>query len=283
MILVDYNQMIIANFMQFQKQFKAGQETDMLRHKVLNNIKMLNNKFKEEYGDMVFCCDGQKNWRKTVFEHYKANRKKQREDNPQNIDWQALFDALNAIKLELSEDFPYKVLNGQECEADDIIAIVCKHYHKQEPIIIISSDKDFIQLQKYDNVSQWSPLKKNFIKHKQPVVFKIELIIKGDRSDGVPNILSPDDTFVTDQRQRKLSKKKLEEWSQSDPKDVFNGEVYRNWKRNEQLIDLDFVPNSIEINILDEFESEHFTGRNRMLNYFVKHRLRDLTESLQEF
>ena len=80
-----------------------------------------------------------------------------------------------------------------------------------------------------------------------------------------------------------LSKKKIEEWVNSDPSTTLTGEVYRNFKRNQQLIDLDYVPNTIEINILNEFKSEHFTGRDRMLNYFVKHRLRDLTESLQEF
>ena len=102
MILIDYNQMIIANFMQFSKHFKEGQEKNMLRHMILNNIKMINNKFKEEWGDLTFCCDGRDNWRKTVFEHYKANRKEQREKNPQNINWQALFDTLDEIKEDLT-------------------------------------------------------------------------------------------------------------------------------------------------------------------------------------
>ena len=282
MILIDFNQMVIANFMQFQKQFEPGKEMDILRHMILNNVRMINRKFKEEWGDLVFCCDGKNNWRKQVFPPYKANRKKQREENPQNIDWQALFDAINTLKKELNDEFPYKVLDGLECEADDIIAIVCKHFHSSDKILIISSDKDFIQLQEYPNVKQWSPLKKKFVNHDSPKLFKNELIIKGDRSDGVPNVLSPDDTFISDQRQRKLTKTKLVEWS-SDPSLIPEGEVYRNYKRNQQLIDLSFVPNPVEINILDDFRSDHFTGRSRMLNYFVKHRLKDLTESLQEF
>ena len=282
MILVDFNQMVIANFMQFQKQFEPGKETDILRHMILNNVRMINRKFKDEWGELVFCCDSKHNWRKDAFPHYKANRKKQREKNPQNVNWQALFDAISIFKKELAEEFPYKVLGELECEADDIIATICKHYHKQEPILIVSSDKDFIQLQRYEGVQQWSPLKKKMINHKTPEVFKNELIIKGDRSDGVPNVLSPDDTFVTEQRQRKLSKTKLVQWS-SDPSLMPDGEIYRNFKRNQQLIDLDIVPNPVEINILNDFKGEHFTGRSRMLSYFVKHRLRDLTESLQEF
>ena len=283
MILVDFNQMVIANFMQFQKQFEPGKEADMLRHMIFNNIRMLNRKFKEDYGDLIFCCDGYNNWRKKVFEHYKANRRKQREENPQNIDWQSLFDTIHALKDEINNELPYKLLNNADCEADDIIATVCKHYHGDEKILIISSDKDFIQLQKYDNVEQWSPLKKKFLRVEDPTRFKNELIINGDRRDGVPNILSPDNTFVSAQRQRKLTKKKIEEWSTANLESIFTGETYRNFKRNQQLIDLDFVPNSIEINILDDFKGDHYTGRGRMMNYFVKHRLRDLTESLQEF
>lgn len=283
MILVDFNQMVIANFMQYQKQFTDDNALDMLRHMIFNNIRMINRKFKEEWGEINFCCDGPNNWRKKAFPFYKANRKKQREENPQNIDWQKLFDFISTIKKELSEEFPYKVLNGSECEADDIIATVCKHYHKEDKILIVSSDKDFIQLHKYEGVKQWSPLTKKFLNVTDPIKFKNELIIKGDRSDGVPNILSQDDTFVSEMRQKKLTKKKIEDWVIQDPEKVLEGEVLRNFKRNQQLIDLDYVPNPIEINILDDFKGDHFTGRNRMLNYFVKHRLRDLTESLQEF
>ena len=283
MILVDFNQMVIANFMQYQKQFTDDNALDMLRHMILNNIRMINRKFKEEWGEINFCCDGPNNWRKKAFPFYKANRKKQREENPQNIDWQKLFDFITTIKKELSEEFPYKVLNGSECEADDIIATVCKHYHKEDNILIVSSDKDFIQLHKYEGVKQWSPLTKKFLNVTDPIKFKNELIIKGDRSDGVPNILSQDDTFVSEMRQKKLTKKKIEDWVVQDPEKVLEGEVLRNFKRNQQLIDLDYVPNPIEINILDDFKGDHFTGRNKMLNYFVKHRLRDLTESLQEF
>lgn len=283
MILVDFNQMVIANFMQHQKQFTDDNAIDMLRHMIFNNIRMINRKFKEEWGEINFCCDGPNNWRKKAFPFYKANRKKQREENPQNIDWQKLFDFITTIKKELSEEFPYKVLNGSECEADDIIATVCKHYHKEDKILIVSSDKDFIQLHKYEGVKQWSPLTKKFLNVSDPIKFKNELIIKGDRSDGVPNILSQDDTFVNEMRQKKLTKKKIEDWVIQDPEKVLEGEVLRNFKRNQQLIDLDYVPNPIEINILDDFKGDHFTGRNKMLNYFVKHRLRDLTESLQEF
>ena len=283
MILIDYNQMIIANFMMFQKQFEPGKENDMVRHMVLNNIKMIRNRFCEKFGnDMVFCCDNKNNWRRAFFPLYKANRKKAREENKQNIDWKSLFDVIENIRNEIDENLPYKVVTLDGCEADDIIGVICKNYNS-EPILIVSSDKDFVQLQKYKNIHQWSPLTKKFLKDNKPEHQLRALILKGDRSDGVPNILSRDDVLVEGLRQKPLSKKKLESWISGNPEELFEGEVLRNYKRNETLIDLARIPESIQINIKTRYESEQYTGRDRMLNYFIKHRLKELTNSIQEF
>ncbi len=283
MILIDYNQMIIANFMMFQKQFEPGKENDMVRHMVLNNIKMIRNRFCEKFGnDMVFCCDNKNNWRRDFFPLYKANRKKAREENKQNIDWKSLFDVIENIRIEIEENLPYKVVTLDGCEADDIIGVICKNYNS-EPILIVSSDKDFVQLQKYKNIHQWSPLTKKFLKDNKPEHQLRALILKGDRSDGVPNILSRDDVLVEGLRQKPLSKKKLESWINGNPEELFEGEVLRNYKRNETLIDLARIPESIQINIKTRYESEQYTGRDRMLNYFIKHRLKELTNSIQEF
>lgn len=283
MILIDYNQMIIANFMMFQKQFEPGKENDMVRHMVLNNIKMIRNRFCEKFGnDMVFCCDNKNNWRRDFFPLYKANRKKAREENKQNIDWKSLFDVIENIRIEIEENLPYRVVTLDGCEADDIIGVICKNYNS-EPILIVSSDKDFVQLQKYKNIHQWSPLTKKFLKDNKPEHQLRALILKGDRSDGVPNILSRDDVLVEGLRQKPLSKKKLESWISGNPEELFEGEVLRNYKRNETLIDLARIPESIQINIKTRYESEQYTGRDRMLNYFIKHRLKELTNSIQEF
>ena len=283
MILIDYNQMIIANFMMFQKQFEPGKENDMVRHMVLNNIKMIRNRFCEKFGnDMVFCCDNKNNWRRDFFPLYKANRKKAREENKQNIDWKSLFDVIENIRNEIDENLPYKVVTLDGCEADDIIGVICKNYNS-EPILIVSSDKDFVQLQKYKNIHQWSPLTKKFLKDNKPEHQLRALILKGDRSDGVPNILSRDDVLVEGLRQKPLSKKKLESWISGNPEELFEGEVLRNYKRNETLIDLARIPESIQINIKTRYESEQYTGRDRMLNYFIKHRLKELTNYIQEF
>jgi 5'-3' exonuclease len=275
--------MIIANFMVYRKQYDPDKESDMIRHMVMNNIKMIRNRFCDKYGtDMVFCCDNKGNWRKEYFPLYKANRKKAREENKQNIDWKSLFEVIDNIRGEIKEHLPYKVVNIEGCEADDIIGVICKNYNS-EPILIVSSDKDFVQLQKYKNISQWSPLTKKFIKNEKPDEQLRALIVTGDRSDGIPNILSNDNCLVEGLRQRPVSKKKIESWLSGKPEELFEGEVLRNYKRNEILIDLARIPDPIQINILTRYESDQYTGRDKMLNYFIKHRLKELTESIQEF
>ena len=208
MILLDYSQIVIANVMMNKKSMSE----DFVRHAVLNTIRMYHHKFTEEYGDLVVCCDATNNWRKEAFKYYKAQRKTTRDKS--DFDWSELFRLLHMVREEIAENFPYKVVYIDKAEADDIIATLILNKDKEEPVLILSSDKDFIQLQKYKNVNQYSPLKKNFLDTDNPENFLREHILRGDVSDGVPNFLSSDDTFVTDKRQTPLSKKKVSVWSE---------------------------------------------------------------------
>ena len=208
MILLDLNQVMIANIM-MQPGAVNNIEENLIRHMVLNSIRMYNVKFKDEYGEMVICADDRKYWRRDVFPYYKASRKKDREASP--FDWNLIFETLNKIRDELRDTFPYRVLQVDKTEADDIIGTLCHKHGVQlmnettEKILILSSDKDFMQLQKFANVEQFSPAAKKFLKTNEPEKFLREHIIKGDRDDGIPNILSSDDTFVTDKRQKPVT------------------------------------------------------------------------------
>ena len=286
MILVDYSQIAIANIMQSARQ---GVNEDMVRHMILNTLRMYRNKFSDEYGELVLCCDNSNNWRKEIFEHYKAPRKVQREKS--DFDWNNLFTILNNIRRELQETFPYKMVYIDHAEADDIIAtLVLNREEKlngvvseQEPILILSSDKDFVQLQRFENVKQYSPLKKKFLNTDNPETFLREHILKGDSSDGIPNFLSADDTFVTEKRQKPLSKKKLSVWCELDPENFCEGEMLRNYKRNEMLIDLTYIPENLQDQIMASYQSQPINGRSKLFNYFVKHKLKNLMENISEF
>ena len=277
MILLDFSQTMIGSFMAMGKGSIVVEE-DLLRHTVLNSIRQYKHQFRHvDHGGFVICCDSPKNWRKESFPEYKANRKKRRETD--STDWTSLFEFLHQMIADLREYFPYKVMRVERAEADDIIAVLTQEEMKN-PTTIISSDKDFIQLQKYEGVQQWSPLTKSFVKG-NPEESLWEKLIKGDVGDGVPNILSSDDTLVTEgKRQRPVSKKKMDLWK-TDRSD-WNEDMKRNFNRNEMMVDLEKTPESIRINIINQFR-EQVPPHGRLMEYFTEKRLKNLMEHLDEF
>ena len=278
MILVDFNQVCISNIMQDIKN-NSDIEEDLVRHMILSSLLMYKQKFGKEYGELTICCDSPKSWRKDVFPFYKANRKNYRESS--DFDWKKIFLILNKIRNELKESFPYRVIEVEGAEADDIIANFA--YNAKQPLLILSSDKDFIQLQKNPNVKQFSIIQKKYLNGIDPTTYLKEHIIKGDRGDGIPNILSEDDTFVAGKRQSKIIKTRLESWIKMDPQEFCNDKMFRNYCRNEQLVDLNKTPSDIIDKIVDIYNNYKDNGRSKLFNYFVKHKLRNLMEHLQEF
>jgi len=279
MILLDYSQTVIGSFMAMGRG-KPVVEEDLLRHTILNSIRMFRNQFTKDYGEMVICCDGKDNWRKKVFPEYKANRRKNRENDP--TDWKTLFELLHEMREELTKYFPYKVMHVDTAEADDIIGVLVDHC-EENPILILSSDKDFIQLQKYQGVRQWSPLQKKFIVG-DPAESLYDKTIRGDTGDGVPNILSSDDTLITEgKRQTPITKKKMELWRGKKPEEFCNEVMLRNYHRNKTLVDLRETPESIRINIVNQYDDQEAGDRSQLWNYFVDKRLKNLMEVIDEF
>lgn len=287
MILVDLNQVMISNLMMQIGSKKASVEEDLVRHMVLNSLRLYRKKFGEKYGELVICCDDKNYWRRDFFPYYKAHRKKDRAES--GLDWHMIFEVLNGIRDDLKEKFPYKVIQVDRAEADDVIASLCHEYgdlgvtNGSDPILILSSDKDFVQLQKYANVEQYSPMQKKFINCSNPARYIHEHILRGDRGDGVPNFLSADDVFVIGKRQKPLSTKKIDAWNGMSPNDFCSDEMLRGYKRNQQLVDLDFVPDHIQEEVIDIFDNYKLNGRDKMFNYFVQKRLKNLMEVIQEF
>jgi hypothetical protein len=282
-ILVDLNQVMISNVLQ---QINIGEELDedFFRHMILNSLRSYRKKYGTKYGELMICCDDKNFWRRDKFPYYKAHRKKNRADSKH--DWNAIFGVLNTMRDDLKEHFPYLVLHVENAEADDLIASMCHIEGKQlggEPILIMSSDKDFIQLQKYSNVEQYSPMQKKFVRHHNPEAYIKEHIIKGDRGDGIPNFLSDDDTFVVGKRQKAISTKKLETWINQEPAEFCDEDMLRNWNRNNMLINLDLVPANIQDQVNDIYKNRETPDRSRLFNYFIKNKLKGLMDSLTDF
>jgi hypothetical protein len=275
------NQISVASVM-MQMGMNKSKEPDQgqVRHMILNSLRMYRSRFLSEFGEVVLCYDSKHYWRRDYFPEYKHNRRKGRSSD--NNDWDAIFDCLNNIKEEIKTNMPYKFLEVYGAEADDIIATLCSEY--AEEIMILSGDKDFIQLQKFPNVKQYSPITKKFVDGENPETYIKEHIFKGDSSDGVPNVLSPDNTFVDGLRQKPMTKKKIEAWIDHDFEDVApNDEVKRNYQRNRKLIDLSYTPKELSSEILETYRDAPFGNRSKILNYFIQKRLSILTESIGEF
>lgn len=285
MIIVDLNQVMLSNLlMQLGNHTNAQLEENMVRHMILNSLRSYRQKFKDEYGELVIACDNTNYWRKKIFPYYKANRKKNIESS--ELDWKNIFECLNKIRAELKEYFPYKVLDVESAEADDIIATLVTKFgsglNTGEKILILSGDKDFIQLHTYSNVSQYDPTRKKWIKHEDPERFLHEHILKGDAGDGVPNVLSPDNCFVVGDRQRPLTAKKMEKIMGTDLNEM-ESNIARNYSRNAQLIDLSFTPETIREKVMEQFNSQENRDRSKLLTYFINKKLKNLTEHLGEF
>lgn len=280
MILIDLNQVCIANVLQEVKQLKKI-EPLLVKHMILSTLLFYRKKFKDQYGELVICCDSKRSWRKDVFPFYKANRKTNRQKD--DIDWSGIFEVINSLTDDLVNHFPYSVIQVDQAEADDIIGTLVKNYYREGKIMIVSSDKDFLQLQKYYNVYQYSPIQKKNLQIQNPNEYIKEHIMKGDRGDGIPNFLSDDDTFVTDKRSKKILKTKLEAWKNLCPTEFCDEKMYRGWKRNEQLVDLGHTPADIKQKIVDQYDTYEYNQRDKLLNYFIKNKLRNLTEHIGDF
>ena len=286
MIIIDYSGIAIASYFSQAKRGGDMLSEDLIRHLILNSIRMYNTMFREEYGQMIIACDGG-SWRKEVFKEYKANRKKSRDSD--TMDWESFFGVLTKVRNEISENLPWMVLHMNNVEADDIIATLVKEtqeFGKNEKVMIVSADKDFIQLHKYSNVKQYSPMKKKLISEDNPINYIREHIFRGDSSDGVPNVLSKDDVFVVDgERQTPLNKMKIQEWLDNyDNLDTIMPEqIYRNYQRNQRVIDLDFIPTNITNQITETYNNTKIAPKMKVLNYLVVNRLNNLVSSASDF
>jgi len=282
-ILIDLNQVLISNLMQqINSNPKMKLDENLIRHMVLNSLRSYITQFKEKYGEVIIACDNKRFWRRDVFPLYKANRKKAREES--GFDWTLIFETLNKIREELKLHFPYKVIDVEGAEADDVIGVLAARKAPHEEVLILSSDKDFVQLQKYANVKQYNPILKRYVETDDPYKYVKEHIIRGDRGDGVPNFLSADNVFALGERQKVINTKKLNEWLNKSPEEFCTTEIMlRNYKRNQMLVDLDYIPETIKSQIVDCYDNIKVASRSNLVNYFAEKGLKNLFDVIQEF
>lgn len=291
-ILVDFNQIIIAMIHVASKDYGANITVSDIRNLVLRRMLYFKKKFGAEYGELVICCDSGASWRRDAFAYYKEGRAKSRAESP--LDWKFVFQALAEIQQEIREYLPWKIVSSPKAEGDDIVAILTKYYQQneltgqiyQEPqkVLIVSTDGDFIQLQKYQNVKQYNHITNMLVKSANPTEDRIDKIIRGDRGDGIPNIMSPDDTFVSDGRQVRMTLGRYAKLRESVDTGIWEKPEYEEgFKRNLKLIDLlESIPSEIEESVLEAYTNAP-SQKGSLHSYLIKHRLKTLMEEIHNF
>jgi 5'-3' exonuclease len=279
MILIDYNQIFLSGFFAaVGKHTNIEVDEDSMRRVLLNIIRSISKKYKREYGQIVLAVDSHIHWRKEYFPYYKAKRRQARQKS--DIDWNRLHEVMSILKNEIKEYFPYKVIEVEGAEADDVIAELCRRHFDQK-ILIISADKDFKQLHWYANVRQFDPIRKQWIKENNPQEYLFTHILQGDRGDGIPNVLSEDNCLATGIRQKRLTQKQIATFTHS--KDLSEHKYHRNYIRNETLINLTKTPDEIKQKISEEYLKDFKPRNNSVMNYFIKHKMSDELQALSEF
>ena len=286
MILIDLNQVLLGGLMAQINKKNVKIEEDLLRHMILNTLRYNIKQFKDEYGEVILCADNRKYWRKEFFPFYKAGRRKAREKSA--LDWHLIFDFLAKFKQELKENFPYKVIDVEGAEADDIIGTLVPRYIMHENVLILSSDGDFPQLQMYNgrskyHVKQYNPSLKKYVVSDKPLDDLKEKIIRGDKGDGIPNIYSPADCFVRDLRQKPITKGVLEKLMEKHYVEWEDETAKAGFTRNQVLIDLRHIPAELKDKIINNYEDTKPASRTTMLNYFIEKKLTNLMDVIEEF
>ena len=278
MILVDISQLFVASTFMSMKKEETEVDIKKLRYMILNSLRMYRKKYANEFGELVICCDGSLSWRKEIFPNYKAGRKTGREVSP--LDWTQIFGCFEKLKKELKKNFPYRLIQVDSAEADDIIGtLVIERRGSTSKVMIISSDKDFIQLQRYHDVFQYSPVAKKLLNGVDPEEYLREHILRGDKSDGIPNVLSSSNCIVDGIRQVPLTKKLLESWKHIPIPEEHN----ERFERNTTLVDLRYTPFHLQEKILDQYSKEPIGSRNILPAYLTEHNLETLIKNIGDF
>lgn len=279
MILLDYSSVTMSSLMTRIDEYEK--DTNLLRHQILNIIRLYNVQFRSDFGEMIICMDAANNWRRDRYPFYKANRRKSRSNSV--YDWDKIYSVLNEVRDEMTTMSPFRCVRINRCEADDVIAAIVEKKRPEEPILIISPDRDFVQLQKYPNVKQYSNLQKKWIKPNVSAEYDLkEKVLKGDMGDGVPNVMSDDNVIIDETlRQTPLRKAKLDSLMQ-DPESL-GTTIARRIIRNRDLIDLNRTPTDLKTEIMNQFNEKSKGSINSLMNLLSKYKMKMLLEALPDF
>lgn len=247
---------------------------ELIIHDFLLQIRALEMKYKAD--GILVACDERNLWRKEIYPEYKGQRDKKRDPH---------YEEVRGIMDELKDFFnnftKIPAISVPRNEADDVIAIASRISTQKN--VIVSSDKDFIQLINDKTILYSPPLRaERETKDKEFELF--EKCIRGDSGDNVFSAYPRVRTKVLEavwgdelamanlfETKRKIDGRKV-------------GEVY---EFNKSLIDLDMIPQDHQDTISDKIIEEVSNGSKfnylGMLRFFGQNNLKKLAKQEQKF
>lgn len=304
MILIDYSQFCRAAM--YASKMENEADGPFMKYIIIKTLMSMNTKFRDKFGKLVICCDGRNYWRKEVFPPYKQKRREAQQESKMN---EALFfEIKNELMNELGDNTPWHVVQIDRMEADDLIGTSARVF--DEPNVVISSDHDFKQLQMFDNVSQYCPRSHKFIEESNPDFYRFHHVMKGDAGDGIPNVLSDRDTFITEKRQKPVAQKDINYLFGSLINDGPEGFVspveikvtpeIREWLNkkggseerfyeNLRLVDLTSLDKEVYVDCENgiretlEEQERKYKGSSQLMTYLSKNKMPSLLDNLNDF
>jgi len=294
-VLVDFSQTAISSVAVFANELKGGDPKNMIKHIILNQLLGFKRRFG---GQLIICCDSRKYWRKAEFPHYKGHRKYSRDGG--FLDWEMVYEVLDEMKKELTEFFPYKVLEVDGAEADDIIPVLISYFDENElvntglieepvDVVIVSTDGDYSQLQKYRQVKQWNNVTKKMLVSKNPKQDLIGYICQGQTKDNIPNVCT-NDKWSADRaaniatRASPFKTSRLLDFYNKGYDACLNEDEQRNYRRNELLLDFDKIPSVVYNDIIRVYQTTEITSsKKKIYDYLNSKRMKLLIASHSDF
>ena len=283
MLIIDFFNVTISRIHQHCIEYDEAPELNLMRiiaTKAVLGYVVQHKKYADN--GVVIACDSKSNWRFRVFPLYKKNRKKKKEKS--KFDYEMFYKNINILINEFRENLPFKVMEVEGAEADDIISVISRIFSNKTDVCIVSSDKDFIQLQHIARpftIKQYSPYRGCFVTQNDIPITFAEHIIGGDADDGVPNIWSQKDVFLVDGiKQKSFTKVKKEELNAiglTAYRKLQPPEIQERIDLNEQLIDLTKIPQDISDSIIHNFMNTK-EARGKLNQYIVSNKMNTLLE-----
>lgn len=234
-----------------------------LRHMILMSLLSNRRRFKSEYPELVLACDAPNNWRKIAHLFYKAHRQALKDAD--SFDWDTYFVNFNIIKDEIRAIFPFKMIQVDGAEGDDIVGVLSNHLTDKK-ILIHGKDKDFHQCCANPNVKLWNPMTQKLSVDDNPKYNIFAKCCRGDAGDGVPNILSPTNSFTDKIRQKQLRETKIQEYFTSGIADF---EIKSRFDTNQKLIDFNYIPDDLKKQIIAAYADAKSVCKPQLIQQYL--------------